>query len=168
MSPTDSLPDEALRTLGRLLHAALHCAWLALTPLRDDKAFGPRRTLELTIPGRDLRSGPADVLGSLLSSPAARLFQLPDDRLLLPANLVPAGCRAYLLRPLQSAGERVGMLELAWREPRPDPDLRALDDLLPLLTLLADHRSARPARGTPAASCPICAASCVPAEICAR
>jgi formate hydrogenlyase transcriptional activator len=41
--------------------------------------------------------------------------------------------------PLRRGTATVGLLELGWDDPQPDPDLRTLADLLPLATLLVDH-----------------------------
>jgi formate hydrogenlyase transcriptional activator len=123
--------DDALLALGHLLHDRLGCTWLALTPVREGAAAGPRRTVDMAAP--QVRAEPADALAALFATPTVRVFALPEDRLHLPPNVAPPGCRTYLLRPLPA-----GLLELAWPESRPNPNLAALDELLPLAALVAD------------------------------
>ncbi len=135
MSPTGSLPNEALLALARLLHAALGCSWLALS---DGAAGGSRRVVDVTAARCAVRTERVGGI-SLLATRTARLLQFPEDRHLLPPD-VPADCRTYLLQPLHCGDALVGVLELAWNAPRTNPELRPLDDLLPLATLLVEHQ----------------------------
>jgi len=100
------------------------------------------------------------ILAMLGTPPAARQIHLPNDRRELPKGAIPSGCAVYRLIPLPGL---VGLLELGWREPPTDSDLRALAALLPLATLLAEDRLVRDRanelQGRLERSCHICAAS---------
>jgi formate hydrogenlyase transcriptional activator len=136
MSPS----DQALLALACLMNTAMGCQWIALTPVREPGAMGSRHIV-------DLSSAPPTVRTDTRAVPttidATRLFQLPEDRLVVPHNLAPPTCRTLLAQPLHSGGSLVGLLEIAWDEPRPDVDARDLAELLPLAALLADHRLLR-------------------------
>jgi formate hydrogenlyase transcriptional activator len=118
----NALPDDALLALARLVHASLECSWLALTPIRDGTAAGPRRIVDFS------GAMPADVSR--------------EPQPLQPPGLAPSGCRGYFSQNLTARSGSppnglIGLLELAWRGAQPT-DLRPLVALLPLATLLAD------------------------------
>jgi formate hydrogenlyase transcriptional activator len=137
VSPIDSaLPDDAMLALARCLRAAVGCSWIALSPLRDGNSAGPRRTIDLTASQPSVLAFPADVIAAT----TVRILQVPGDR--LPAG-VPAGCRTYVLHPLRARADTIGLLELAWHEPKPDANLHAIDSFLPLAVLLADDSVVR-------------------------
>jgi hypothetical protein len=146
VNSTASLSEQALVALAILLRASLNCSWVALTSIRQMRAVGPRRAVDLTAPAPVVRAESAGVLDGMLAllddAAVAGRFQLFHGGDTLPRDGVPPGCATYLPRALHTLEGWTGLLELAWRE-RAAPDFGSLEALLPLAVLLVDDMVVR-------------------------
>jgi formate hydrogenlyase transcriptional activator len=108
--------------------------------MHGPEILGLRQLVDLAAEPPTIR---LEACAGLIPADTTRLFQLPEDRLLLAPHVAPVTCRTLLVQPLHAAGDVVGALELGWDKLRSEVPERDLADLLPLAALIADDLSLR-------------------------